>query len=229
MVASADPEHVEEVRGFEQMCSAQPTLVRYERQGHVATITLNRPDKRNAFNANLVRALRQALADFDGDPEARVAVLCGAGKAFSSGADVQERQMRTPEEFARLGGPQEPDAHTGDLFVRSVNWKPVIAAVHGAVMGLGSGCGVRVRSCRSRCSTRAFRSPKHHVASAVRGFGACSTLAAAAPSPPRLRSPDGSFRAEEAHKAGLVCAVAPDGRVIEHAGHWRNASRQIRR
>jgi enoyl-CoA hydratase/carnithine racemase len=119
-------------------------LVSYARQGHVATNTLNRPDKRNAFNADLVRSLRQALADFDGDREARVAILCGAGKAFSSGADVQERQMRTPEAFARLGGPQEPDAHTGDLFVRSVNWKPVIAAVHGAVMGLG------VRSCRSR-------------------------------------------------------------------------------
>ena len=47
--------------------------------------------------------------------------------------------MRTPEAFARLGGPQEPDAHTGDLFIRPVNWKPVIAAVHGAVMGLGLG------------------------------------------------------------------------------------------
>ena len=45
--------------------SSQP-LVGYARQGHVATITLSRPDKRNAFNADLVRSLRQALADFDG-------------------------------------------------------------------------------------------------------------------------------------------------------------------
>ena len=79
------------------MPTSNPQLVCYERRQHVATITLNRPEKRNAFNAGLVRALRGALAEFDGDPEARVAVLCGAGKAFSSGADVQERQMRTPE------------------------------------------------------------------------------------------------------------------------------------
>jgi enoyl-CoA hydratase/carnithine racemase len=90
------------------MAAHSQQLVSYARQGHVATITLNRPDKRNAFNADLVRSLRQALADFDGDREARVALLCGAGKAFSSGADVQERQLRTPEEFARLGGRRSP-------------------------------------------------------------------------------------------------------------------------
>ena len=69
--------------GFEQMAAHSQQLVSYARQGQVATITLNRPDKRNAFNADLVRSLRQALADFDSDQEARVAILCGAGKAFS--------------------------------------------------------------------------------------------------------------------------------------------------
>ena len=82
--------------GFEQMAAHSQQLVSYARQGHVATITLNSPDKRNAFNADLVRSLRQALADFDGDREARVAILCAAGRAFCSGADVQERQLRTP-------------------------------------------------------------------------------------------------------------------------------------
>jgi enoyl-CoA hydratase/carnithine racemase len=82
------------------MAAHSQQLVSNARQGQG---TLNRPDKRNAFNADLVRSLRQALAGFDGDREARVAILCGAGKAFSSGADVQERQMRTPEAFARLG------------------------------------------------------------------------------------------------------------------------------
>ena len=53
-------------------------LVKYERDGAVATITLNRPAKRNAFNADLVRALRDALVTFDEDGEAVVAVLCGA-------------------------------------------------------------------------------------------------------------------------------------------------------
>src|SRR6267154_1163701 len=71
--------------------------------------------------------------------DARVAVLLGNGKAFSTGADVKARQCRSREEFERFGGPQEPDAHSGDLFTRSVRWKPVIAAPHGYVMGLSVG------------------------------------------------------------------------------------------
>jgi enoyl-CoA hydratase/carnithine racemase len=196
------------------MAAHSQQLVSYARQGHVAMITLNRPDKRNAFNADLVRSLRQALADFDGDREARVAILCGAGKAFSSGADVQERQMRTPEAFARLGGPQEPDAHTGDLFVRSINWKPAIAAVHGAVMGLGLGVAFECDLVVADLNTR-FR-----ITETPRGLGGarfwsllhtCGAGAFAT----EVALTGRFFGAEEAHKAGLVCAVAPEGCVIE--------------
>jgi enoyl-CoA hydratase/carnithine racemase len=198
------------------MAASHHKLVRYERQACVATITLNRPEKRNAFNAGLVRALRAALTRFDGDPEAFVAVLCGAGKAFSSGADVQERQMRTPEEFRRLGGPQEPDAHSGDLFIHSVNWKPVIAAVHGVVMGLGLGVAFECDLVVADAGTR------FQVTETPRGLGGarfwsllhyCGAGAFAT----EVALTGRFFSADEAYKAGLVCAVAPEGRVVESA------------
>ena len=93
----------------------------------------------NAFSDELVVALGEALRRFDADAEAHVAVIHGKGRAFSSGADVRQRQLRSCEEFERLGGPQGFGAHSGDLLTKSVNWKPVIAAPHGDVLGLAVG------------------------------------------------------------------------------------------
>ena len=82
-------------------------LVEYACSNQVATLTLNRPDRLNAFNDDLVRHLADALRYFDLDPEAQVAIICGRGRAFSSGADVHQRQLRKREEFEQHGGPQE--------------------------------------------------------------------------------------------------------------------------
>ena len=65
------------------------TLLVDVREG-VASVTLNRPDVRNALSATLIRELEQALAALEADPEARVIVLAGAGdKAFCAGADLK--------------------------------------------------------------------------------------------------------------------------------------------
>lgn len=112
-------------------------LVEYACSDRIATITLNRPDKLNAVNDDMVRSLAAALQRFDTDDDAWVAILCGRGRAFSSGADVQQRQLRSREEFMRHGGAQAQDASSHELFLRAVNWKPVIAAVHGYALGLG--------------------------------------------------------------------------------------------
>ena len=111
-------------------------LVSYECTDQIATITFHRPEKLNAFNDELVVALDRRLKQFDADPDANVAILCGEGRAFSSGADVQQRQLRSKEEFEKLGGPQGHGASSHDLLTKSVNWKPVIAAPHGYVLGL---------------------------------------------------------------------------------------------
>jgi enoyl-CoA hydratase/carnithine racemase len=111
--------------------------VDYERNGSIVTIAMNRPEKLNAVSDEVVRQLMTAFRQFDADPEAHVAIFCGRGRAFCSGADVLQRQLRSREEFERLGGPQGHGANSGDLLMQSVNWKPVIAAVHGYVLGLG--------------------------------------------------------------------------------------------
>ena len=59
-----------------------------EKKEHIATITLNRPDRLNAFNSQMDQELLSALDDVDKDDEMRVLVLTGAGRAFCSGADV---------------------------------------------------------------------------------------------------------------------------------------------
>jgi enoyl-CoA hydratase/carnithine racemase len=75
--------------------------VLYEKKGPICYITLNRPEKLNAANDQLVEEVNDALFEFDADPDLQVAILSGAGRAFCSGADVQQRQLRTPEEMRR--------------------------------------------------------------------------------------------------------------------------------
>ena len=94
-------------------------LVNYEQDGGVVTLTLNRPEKLNAFSDELVGALGEALHRFDTDETAHIAILCGTGRAFSSGADVQQRQLRSREEFLKLGGPQGRGTHSSDQIGRA--------------------------------------------------------------------------------------------------------------
>ncbi len=110
--------------------------VLYERRGPICLITLNRPEKLNAATDQLVEEVNDALFEFDADTDLQVAILSGAGRAFCSGADVQQRQLRTPEEMRRLGGPAGRRSRENGLG-DTVNWKPVIAAVHGYALGLG--------------------------------------------------------------------------------------------
>src|SRR5262249_20004792 len=110
--------------------------VRYEPKGPICHIVLNRPEKLNAANDQLVEEVNDALFEFDADPTLQVAILSGAGRAFCSGADVRQRQLRTREELKRLGGPAGRRSRENGLG-DTVNWKPVIAAVHGWALGLG--------------------------------------------------------------------------------------------
>ena len=191
-------------------------LVTYERDGEVATITLNRPDKLNAFSDELVGALSDELHRFDMDDEAHVAILCGNGRAFSSGADVKQRQLRSREEFLRLGGPQGRGTHSSDLLTKAVNWKPVIAAPHGYVLGLSVGivleCDLVVAEEGTRFQVtetgRGLGAGKYWALMHFRG-GAAFTMEAALTG--RF------FTAEEAFKANLINRVAPKGQYLDVA------------
>nr|WP_276313566.1 enoyl-CoA hydratase/isomerase family protein [Pararobbsia silviterrae] len=185
-------------------------LVDYLCRDAVATITLRREHKLNAFNAELVRDLAAALRRFDEDANAQVAVLSGAGRAFSTGADVRERQARTVEEFERLGGPQEPDAHSYQLFNRSVNWKPVISAVHGHVLGLGLGIAFETDL------LVAERGTQFQITETPRGLGGARywgllRFCGATAFGTEVALTGRYFTAEEAHAQGLVTRLAEVG------------------
>lgn len=113
------------------------TYVTYESRDGIGYLMLNRPEILNAISDDVIVELRDRLFEFDDDPEAQVGILHGAGRAFSSGADVRQRQLRPIEELKRLGGPQGRNAHLQDLLFRFTNWKPLISAVHGYVLGAG--------------------------------------------------------------------------------------------
>lgn len=110
--------------------------VLYKRSERIAHIVFDRPEKLNAFNDAQVIGLRRALDHFDEDEDAWVAIVSGAGRAFSAGADVQERLLRDEAEMARLRDPGGKGAHGHGLLYECTNWKPVIAAAHGFAYGI---------------------------------------------------------------------------------------------
>ncbi|WP_433677746.1 crotonase/enoyl-CoA hydratase family protein [Nocardia sp. CA-119907] len=102
------------------------------REGHIAIITLNRPEAMNAVNAVLSIAVGAALEELAADRDLRAGVITGAGRAFCAGADLKE--------LARGNGihdPQHPEYGFAGLVQHFVD-KPLIAAVNGFALGGGT-------------------------------------------------------------------------------------------
>src|SRR2546430_8404975 len=104
--------------------------VELTRAGAVQTITLNRPDKMNAFNRALHAALREALKEAR-DPEIRAVVITGAGRGFCAGQDLTEFR-----EAGDVGAALRETYHPNVRAIRALE-KPVIAAVNGVCAGAG--------------------------------------------------------------------------------------------
>ncbi|WP_430332542.1 enoyl-CoA hydratase/isomerase family protein [Rhodococcus sp. ACT016] len=103
--------------------------VRLIRDGRVATILLDRPDRRNALDLNGFRLLREAIHEVGSDPEIRVAVIKGAGGTFCSGADLQA--VRGAHPLDRMREINEAASALGECS------KPLIAHVDGFAVGAG--------------------------------------------------------------------------------------------
>jgi E-phenylitaconyl-CoA hydratase len=105
-----------------------PGTVLYERDGRIATITYNRPEALNAINSELRQDLNEAWARFRDDEEAYVAIVTGAGRAFSAGADLRDPAVQARGTFWEV--PSLTSLESGMEI-----WKPVIAAVNGYCLG----------------------------------------------------------------------------------------------
>jgi len=132
-------------RAFSSSGRTRPAMLyqhlRLETADGVARVTLDRPDVRNAFNADLIRELTDAFARVGADPHVRVVVLAGEGKTFSGGADLN--WMRAALDCTEDENIEDALAMS-DMF-RTIDRcpKPTIARVHGAALGGGVGlCAV---------------------------------------------------------------------------------------
>ncbi|MEO7092605.1 MAG: enoyl-CoA hydratase-related protein [Polyangiales bacterium] len=107
-------------------------------EGGVTSITLNRPERRNAIGPEMINELRWALADADADGAVRVVVLTGAGKAFCAGGDFAQMTGGADQE----GIPLHPDGggdYAALLLAMMKYGKPIVAKVNGHAMGGGLG------------------------------------------------------------------------------------------
>ena len=104
-----------------------------EREEAVQTLTLNRPDALNSFNAAMKRELMDALKAVARDSDVRVLILTGAGRAFSAGQDLKERQAPGA---ADLGAELRERYNPLILAMRRLE-KPIVAAVNGVAAGAG--------------------------------------------------------------------------------------------
>lgn len=191
-------------------------LITYAVEGRIAQIRLNRPEKHNALTLAMIAELSAVIDRFDADDGADVAILSGEGKSFCSGADVAESQMASREELEKARDQMSIGHPFFELFSRSFNNKPVIAALHGNVLGLGLGlaldCDFIVAESNARLQVtetpRGLGGYRHWALMKARGVAAfaddvCIT--------------GRMFTAAEAQAAGLFNRVAEPGKVLDVA------------
>ncbi len=124
-----------------------------DKKDKVATLTLNRPDKYNAFAGRMREEILEAVEDANADPAVHVVVITGAGKAFCSGGDVNEFVSGTSQALSRTSPSERYTMHKVILTINS-GGKPFIAAVNGVAAGggcnLALACDIRIASEKAR-------------------------------------------------------------------------------
>ena len=176
----------------------------------IATVTLNRPDQRNAINPAVCDALRAAFDRVEADPDIRVTILTGAGKLFCAGMDLKA--------FAGGAGDQILFGQYGFAgFVNRPRTKPVIAAVEGAALAGGFEIMLACDLVTAGQSAQ-FALPEPTIG-LVAGAGGAIRLPRYIP---RVRANEilltgATFTAPEATAWGLLNKLVPDGTALESA------------
>jgi enoyl-CoA hydratase/carnithine racemase len=196
---------------------ADSPVLTERRDDGVAVVTINRPDKANALNAEVRRLLMETFDALAGDGDVKVVVIHGAGdKAFVAGADINEFAARTAVE-------QRAVYERRRIYETVAEFpKPVIAAVHGFC--IGGGCELAL-ACDVRVADRTARFSQAEVRiGLIPGGGGTQRLARlVGRGHAMLISCTGDFvEAEEAHRIGLVEVLVDEGghlgKALELAG-----------
>lgn len=196
--------------------------VLYEVADHVATITLNRPHRRNAISMRMLELLSEHFSAADDDPEVRVILLTGAGKGFCAGLDIKDAMAGTGIGGTGGGGSGGSFMQTRNLptvILREID-TPVICVLNGAAAGYGLdlalGCDIRL------IAESAKLLPGFAKRGVVPESGGTWYL-------PRLvgwaKAAEISYLgrdldAHEAERIGLVNRAVPDDQLSDLAAEW---------
>jgi len=186
-----------------------------ERRGHVLTVTMNRPEVRNALSGPMMALMRQAWDQVDGDPGIRVCVLTGAGGAFCAGADLKAMTSSHPGDAFRNG---ELDLSLLEPLLKGRRLtKPLIAAVEGPAIAGGTeilqATDIRVAGESARFGISEARWGLFPLGgSAVRLPRQVPYTVAA-----ELLLTGRHISAAEAREIGLIGHVVPDGQALAKA------------
>lgn len=190
-------------------------LVVEERADGVRVLTLNRPERLNAWNSRMRSEMRDAVEDSAADPQVRVLVLTGAGRGFSAGEDVSEMGDLTA--MGTRGFRALARGIHGVFDTIEAMEVPVIAAVEGVAAGggfeLALSCDFRVAGEGAR-----FVMPEAKVG-LIPGSGGCSRLVrhVGLGRAKELVMLGGTLRAPRAAELGLATEVVPDGTALDAA------------
>lgn len=184
----------------------------FEVEDHIAVITINRPDKMNALNADVIKELNAAITAVENNPDVLSAIITGAGKAFVAGADISE--FPTMDQAAGKALAQDGQEL---VFNKIENCsKPVVAAVNG--FALGGGCELAM-ACHFRVASEKakFGQPEVNLG-LIPGYGGTQRLTALVGKGRAMELCMTAHIADavEAEKIGLVNHVTTVETLLDH-------------
>jgi dehydration protein DpgD len=192
-------------------------FIRYEKKGHITSITIHRPEVMNALHPPANLELSTAFDDFAADDDAWVAILTGAGeKAFSAGNDLKYSAAHG------MGAVATGNGGFGGITARFDLFKPIIAAVNGLALGGGfeiaMACDVIVAADSAR-----FGLPEPRVGLAALAGGMQRLPQYVPPKVAMGMMLTGKpISAQEAHRWGIVNEVVPASELAPSAERWAN-------